>query len=78
MIAYSSGILCEIINIIIFITAYIVIIVIAGEDNVEKKLKSRVFSSLNAKNEYRGDRNVGRKLLAVDGNDNFHRSPPLP
>ena len=24
-------------------------------------------------NEYRGDRNVARKLLTVDGNDNFSR-----
>ena len=28
-------------------------------------------------NEYRGDRNVARKLSTVDGNDSFRRLPSL-
>ena len=38
---------------------------------------ARSFGSYDAKNEYRGGRNVGRKLSTVDGNDNF-RSLPSP
>ena len=33
------------------------------------------FASYDAKNEYRGDQNLGRKLSTVDGNVNFR---PLP
>ena len=36
---------------------------------------SSFFVSYDAMNEYRGDRNVARKLLTVDGNDNFRRLP---
>ena len=36
---------------------------------------SSFFASYDAINEYRGDRNVARKLLTVDGNDNFRRLP---
>ena len=38
-------------------------------------LSSSFFASYDAMNEYRGDRNVGRKLSTVDGNDNFRRLP---
>ena len=36
---------------------------------------SSFFVSYDAMNEYRGDRNVARKLLTVDGNDNFRWLP---
>ena len=38
-------------------------------------LFSSFFASYDAMNEYRGDRNVYRKLSTVDGNDNFCRLP---
>ena len=40
--------------------------------NKFKTFLAHSFASYDAKNEYRGDRNVGRKLLTVDGKDNFH------
>jgi len=41
----------------------------------ERLLFSSFFASYNVMNEYRGDRNVSRKLSTVDGNDNFRRLP---
>ena len=41
----------------------------------EKPIFSSFFASYDAMNEYLGDRNVARKLLTVDGNDNFRRLP---
>ena len=48
-----------------------------GEENndVLSRVLAHSFAPYDAKNEYRGDRNVGRKLLTVDGNDNFRRLP---
>ena len=39
------------------------------------RIFSSFFASYDAMNEYRGDRNVYRKLSTVDGNDNFCRLP---
>ena len=40
-----------------------------------KSIFSSFFASYDAMNEYCGDRNLARKLLTVDGSDNFRRLP---